>query len=149
MQISGGANMQCTGLENASFKNAIFNDATIWPVNFNALEKEPLKQLTDHSDTTKMKTIKTSDLKIEQIPLPNDRISLIDAFAITFDIYESNAKMPSLSIDDNFDQLSIKELRFILYSEQRRWNHFGRDYDPHTEKRIRLLISILRSKLQN
>lgn len=40
-----------------------------------------------------MKTISTPDLKIEQIPLSDSKINLIDAFAITFDIYESNTKM--------------------------------------------------------
>jgi hypothetical protein len=87
-----------------------------------------------------MKYIKTIDLRKKIIPLSNRKISLIDMFALTFDLSEIDNQTLEVDLDSDFDTLSIPELRYILYYEQRRWNHFGRNYDTVTEKKIRQII---------
>lgn len=91
--------------------------------------------------------LKASELKLNEVPEETVAIKKIDEFALTFDWNEQNNKLQDLSLESNFEVLDIVSLRSILYTEQRRWNHFGEDYDFHTEKRIRELIKIIREKL--
>lgn len=96
-----------------------------------------------------MKTISTKSLKLADVPDPGRSISKIDEFALTYNWDENGDKILPYTIDSEFEALTVSILRYILYSEQRRWNHFGRDYDTHTEARIRLLISVIRQKMQD
>lgn len=92
-------------------------------------------------------TIATKDLTQSLIPNHNARIREINAFAITFAMSEVNYEMNEFGLDSDLYKLSIVQLRYLLYCEQRRWNHFGKDYDAYTENRIRLLIKILKEKV--
>lgn len=92
-----------------------------------------------------MKTISTKSLKLVDVPDPGSSISKIKEFALT---YNWDKTLP-YTIDSEFEALTVSILRYILYSEQRRWNHFGEHYDTHTEERIRLLVSVIRQKMQD
>lgn len=94
-----------------------------------------------------MKIIPTENLKFEDVPDENSNINRINSFAIKFDINEVSDKKINFTLEDDFENLSAIELRYLLYIEQRRWNHFGRDYDKNTEKKIRLLIKTLKNKI--
>ncbi len=93
-----------------------------------------------------MKTISTKSLKLQDIPGSQSSIKKINNFALTYHWDENEDAILQYTIDSEFEVLTVSILRYILYVEQRRWNHFGRDYDSHTEERIRLLIHTIRQK---
>lgn len=94
-----------------------------------------------------MTTISSKNLKLTDIPYPESSIKKINEFALTYNWDENGNEILQYNIDSDFCTLTISILRYILYCEQRRWNHFGREYDFHTEERIRLLIHIIREKI--
>lgn len=90
----------------------------------------------------------TDKLEFKDVPNPDSRIAIINTFALTFSIAEVDAEaFPRYDINSNLNALSTSDLRLILYCEQRRWNHFGREYDTETEKKVRYLVSIIRERL--
>ncbi len=91
-----------------------------------------------------MNIVKSSELHLHDVPKSDSEIKFIKEFALTFDIHESHNYV---SISDKLEDLSISDLRFILYTEQRRWNHFNRQFDEKTEQLLRKLISLIRSKV--
>jgi hypothetical protein len=95
-----------------------------------------------------MTYILTRELAMSDIPNADAPLKKINEFARTFSLGEVGNEVEEISLDSRFDDLSIKQLRYILYYEQRRWNHFGRDYDTETELRIRLLLREIKIKLQ-
>jgi hypothetical protein len=92
-------------------------------------------------------TIKSAELEMKDVPLATAQIKKIKQFALTFDWNEQNDQIITENIESDFHELGIITLRSILYNEQRRWNHFGREFDKVTEDRIRNLISVIRDKL--
>ena len=96
-----------------------------------------------------MKTINTKNIKLTDIPNSEDSIRKINEFALTYDWKENGDEVLQYDIESDFDTLEVSILRYILYCEQRRWNHFGKEYDSYTERRIRLLVKIIRKKMQD
>lgn len=94
-----------------------------------------------------MNKIKTINLTLEDVPSVEDSIRKINEFALTYDWDESGDQIPQYNIESNFYNLNVSTLRLILYCEQRRWNHFGVNYDNQTEVRVRLLINEIRRKI--
>jgi hypothetical protein len=91
--------------------------------------------------------IKTTDLKIDDVPQATAPINKIEKFALTFDWNEQNNQLLNSNLESDFQTLDIGVLRCILYIEQRRWNHFGRPFDSKTENRLRDLIQVIREKI--
>lgn len=91
--------------------------------------------------------IPSGELTLECVPLPTASFDKICRFALTFDPAEriSNA-MPADVLSD-LTGLSIPQLRFVLYCEQRRYNHFGYPPDAETEKAMRQIPGLIREKL--
>lgn len=92
------------------------------------------------------KFIKTKNLRIEDIPLSSADISLINTFALTFDVHEIKV-FKELNTTNDFSKLTLIDLREVLFSEQRRWNHFGRPYDLDVEKRVRECVQEIRDRV--
>ena len=63
-------------------------------------------------------------------------------FALSFDLTEITRT--DLSLDSNFDTLTIPNLRFILYTEQRKFNHFGSEPDARTMQKIYKILDLIR-----
>ena len=80
------------------------------------------------------------------IPQRNSYWRVISAFCLTFDITEKVQK--NLSIDSNYQSLSISDLRYILYVEQRRYNHFGKEPEIIIRQKIGDIIEIIRTKVE-
>lgn len=93
-------------------------------------------------------TKNTKDLKLEDVPHFHASIKKINEFALSFDSEEQKGQLLEENLNSNFESLELGTLRAILFIEQRRWNHFGEEYDKITENRIRILIKVLREKLE-
>lgn len=91
--------------------------------------------------------IETAALRLEEVPESYASIKRINEFALSFDCDEQKGQLITENLDSNFEGLEIRTLRAILFVEQRRWNHFGQDYDKNTEHRIRELIKAIRKNL--
>lgn len=94
-----------------------------------------------------MSFIHSDDLRLEDVPTPSAKIESIDAFALTFDVDEVGKDGMDLSLDDDLSQLSLPELRCVLYTEQRRWNHYHKPYDPPVEAKLREVIQLIRDSM--
>lgn len=88
-----------------------------------------------------MKTILTENLTLADLPTKDSSLRKINEFALSISQNELGDEVINFSLQSDFDTLTIKDLRAVLYIEQRRWNHFGEKYDSTTESRIRELIS--------
>jgi len=92
--------------------------------------------------------IPTSELQLGDVPTQDSTLYEIELFALTFDPREENA--PKVSVDDLDNvtmQSSLVELRAHLYTQQRRWNHFGRNPDSKTEQQLRAIVDLIRQQL--
>ncbi|MEZ4824835.1 MAG: hypothetical protein R3C61_00860 [Bacteroidia bacterium] len=94
-----------------------------------------------------MSFIHSNALRLEDVPQSDANINEISRFAITFDVSEVGEAGKNLSLDSDFSQLTLPELRCILYVEQRRWNHFNRAYDAQVEQKLRDIVSNIRASL--
>ena len=97
------------------------------------------------------KTIATENLKLEHVPEEDDDWGEIEGFALSFNPEEKvNMTNPKKSVsqilEDNTD-IPLVELRFLLFFEQRRWNHIGRVPDDEAVQGIRELIVRIRKIL--
>ena len=81
-------------------------------------------------------------LAMRDIPKQNAVWSKIISFALSFDLTE--IEKSDLSIESNLDTLTISDLRFILYIEQRRFNHFGREPNEETMRKIYRILDLIR-----
>lgn len=92
--------------------------------------------------------IATDCLRLEQVPAAKDPWHLICRFALTFDPREMGEYAESASDLNNVHEgSSLVALRAHLYVEQRRWNHYCRDPDAHSELQVRQIIRLLRLRL--
>ncbi|MFN3488303.1 MAG: hypothetical protein ACK4YV_04180 [Emticicia sp.] len=89
-----------------------------------------------------MKTIISAKLTKSDIPKEKAVWSKIVPFALSLDLAE--IAKTDISIESNLDTLTISDLRFILYIEQRRYNHFGREPDGETMRKIHLILDLIR-----
>lgn len=97
-----------------------------------------------------IKTIASNDLIPNQIPRMPASWKKIGAFAMTFNpMEESNNGQQAASLDNVSESWSVSKLRYHLYVEQRRWNHFGRGPDPQTMKKIYYTLDLLRGKVSS
>ena len=95
------------------------------------------------------KTIKTTDLKIKDVPDKNANWNEISKFALSFNPKEelgteeiySHSRM---SFDRNS---SLQELRTSLFLLQRWWNNRSEIIDQKTLETIRDLLKLIRAKL--
>ncbi|MEZ4776127.1 MAG: hypothetical protein R3D00_23340 [Bacteroidia bacterium] len=94
-----------------------------------------------------MSTIHSDDLRLEDVPKPTAKIDLIDSFALTFDVSEVGKAGMDLNLESDLPSLSLPELRCILYTEQRRWNHFHKRYDPPVEAKLREIVQLIRDSI--
>src|SRR6476620_8881415 len=85
------------------------------------------RQQVTRVDSWPIKTIPTKRLNLSDIPEPTADWETIGRFALTFDYREAVQywKRPpdrrELSVSS-----SLVDLRYYIYFENRRWNHFGR-----------------------
>lgn len=96
-----------------------------------------------------MKTILTENLTVLDLPKKDSSLRKINEFALSISQNELGDEVVHFSLESDFDTLTIKDLRALLYIEQRRWNHFGEKYDSTVELRIRELISKIWDKLES
>lgn len=104
-----------------------------------------------------MNYIPSANLRISDIPSPRAKLEIIMSFALTFDPLvevSEGQKMPTFNdgFEITLNNLSIynfSELRYMLYFEQRRWNHLGRKPDSKTEDGIRQIVAQLIQKVEN
>lgn len=92
------------------------------------------------------KIISSNTLSIMDVPQRNSSWRVVSAFCLTFDTTEKVQK--NLSIDSNYQRLSISDLRYILYVEQRRYNHFGKEPEIIIRQKIDDIIETIRTKLK-
>lgn len=79
--------------------------------------------------------------------LPNHNWKAISAFCLTFDVREPVKQDLNLEVD--LHNLSISDLRHILYIEQRRYNHFGREPESSVIKKINEILALIKLKIQS
>ncbi|EDM26742.1 shikimate kinase [Lentisphaera araneosa HTCC2155] len=92
--------------------------------------------------------IKTSDLKLENLPDLSASWRIVSRFALTFDPTEiGDYGEKSGDLDNVSEESNIVELRSHLYVEQRRWNHFGDDPDEETMNAIKTIMKMLHEKV--
>lgn len=93
--------------------------------------------------------IPTNDLKLSDVPEENSDWHTISRFALTFDPKESDSCPIN---DDDSEALTsntdLVRLRSSLFSEQRRWNHFGHKPDVSAMQGIQKIISLIKDKLK-
>ncbi len=82
-----------------------------------------------------MKTILTENLTLLDLSTKDSSIREINEFALSINPKELGDEVVNFSLESDFDTLTIKDLRAVLFIEQRRWNHFGEKYDSTTESR--------------
>jgi len=94
--------------------------------------------------------ISSKDLKIDDLPSVDAEWQEISKFALTYDHAESGESF-RVSIDSNQEtnNLSISELREILYLQQRYWNYHSEEPDKESMKGIRNIILVLHEKIRN
>jgi hypothetical protein len=97
-------------------------------------------------------TIPTESLTLEQAPRENDGWDQIEWFALTFHPNEAEnfayPKKSVLQLLKENPEMSLKELRFLLFFEQRRWNHIGKVPNTEAMSGIREIVIRIRSKLK-
>ena len=94
--------------------------------------------------------IKTSDLRVENLPDLGASWRVVSRFALTFDPVEiGDYGEKSGDLDNICDESSVVELRSHLYVEQRRWNHFGDDPDDETMDGIKTIMKMLHEKVKS
>lgn len=87
-------------------------------------------------------------MKLNNVPHPKSDWSKLSAFALTFDPHEIGAYgQHANNLDNALKSSSISELRAHLYIEKLRWNHFGREPDEMTMKKLREIIQFIQQKL--
>jgi hypothetical protein len=90
----------------------------------------------------------SASLTKADIPLKASRWHEVVEFAATFQVVEHSAfQGMSIPLDDLDAGSSIDSIRFTLYTEWRRWNHFG--YIPTSDvlPMIQKALDLLREKL--
>lgn len=97
-----------------------------------------------------IQTIPTKMLSTTDLPRVNADWSKIARFAATFD---PRAEMPNGSnltgIGDVTRESTLVELRFALYIEWRRYNHFAREPEMEVLRRVQSVIEWIRDRLHN
>lgn len=97
---------------------------------------------------TTRKIIPSGRLRVSDVPPPGAQWHRISSFALTYDPHEmGDYGQYAGNLDRASSGSSLSELRAHLYVEQRRWNHFGRDPDDTTMKKIQEIIALIRQKL--
>ena len=94
------------------------------------------------------------DLREEYIPRQGVAWSKIIPFASTFNVYEQLGEFKSAVIVGNgnvrdFSVCSLTDLRSALFSEYRRYNHFGYDPDAQAMEYLHSLLEEIRRRIQN
>jgi hypothetical protein len=101
--------------------------------------------------------ISNTDLTENDIPKPNARWRRdIDFFALSYDgEHDKNRADIANATRDAFEKnkqlpesLTLTDLRTCLYTEQRRWRHFGIDPDDKTMVYIYSLVETIRQKVR-
>ena len=93
--------------------------------------------------------IPTEELSLQQIPCENSDWNKVAKFALTFDPRETPHYGKLANDLKNVNESStLAELRCHLFVEQRRWNHFGREPDPESLKKIRKILAMMRNRFR-
>ncbi|MFN8296079.1 MAG: hypothetical protein U0T69_07775 [Chitinophagales bacterium] len=91
----------------------------------------------------------SSDLKINDVPKTNNWED-ISNFALLLNPADIKSEHSSIDLNtSNINELSLDELRVILYIEQRRWNHFCRTPDYNTMLLIQNVIEKIRNTISS
>jgi hypothetical protein len=91
--------------------------------------------------------IPTASLKLDDIPASDANWKKLAAFALTFDPREmGDYGQKAADLNNALANSSLAELRAHLYVEQRRWNHFGKEPEGDTMKKLREIIGLVRHK---
>jgi hypothetical protein len=93
--------------------------------------------------------ISSNNLSIKDLPATEAEWLEISKFTLAYDPHESGEYFQSRGgLDDVSPNLSISELREILYLQQRYWNHYSEEPDLDSMRKIRDIISFIHAKLQ-
>jgi len=108
-----------------------------------------MKRESNGSDADMIKTIKTEELTINDLPDDNADWPEIFDFALTFDPMQelgtTNIYKPEFINCD--EGSSLQELRRSLFLWQRGWNFVGKKVDEDGLRMLRNLLTLMKEKL--
>ena len=94
--------------------------------------------------------IPSSQLRLEEIPRKRATWSEIGRFALTFDIRDETTNIDTSSWYNVIPDKSscLIQLRYYLYCEQRRWNHYHKEPDYKLLQEFKQIVEWIRKHVE-